>query len=101
MGGGLNQSGNSRLWIRQEVEHSLRRLQTDYINQYQLHCPDPQTSVEETLGVLTDLIREGGFSSALNNGRNFHEALTSKKWLSLNSLFYPLPLFCSTPYPSK
>ncbi len=59
MGPGENMSGNSRRWIRYEVEQSLRRLGTDRIDLYQIHRPDPRTDVEETLSVLTDLIREG------------------------------------------
>jgi aryl-alcohol dehydrogenase-like predicted oxidoreductase len=59
MGEGKNRSGNSRRWIRYEVEQSLRRLGTDRIDLYQIHRPDPKTDVEETLSVLTDLIREG------------------------------------------
>src|SRR5215467_753890 len=59
MGPGLNEHGNSRLWIAREVEHSLRRLRTDHIDLYQIHRPDPETDVEETLGVLTDLQRAG------------------------------------------
>src|ERR1035437_5320279 len=59
MGPGENMSGNSRRWIRYEVEQSLRRLGTDRIDLYQIHRPDPGTDVEETLSVLTDLIREG------------------------------------------
>jgi aryl-alcohol dehydrogenase-like predicted oxidoreductase len=54
-----NQQGNSRRWIIQEVENSLRRLQTDWIDLYQVHRWDPETSHEETLGALTDLQRAG------------------------------------------
>ncbi len=54
-----NMSGNARRWIVQEVEHSLRRLQTDWIDLYQIHRFDPRTDHEETLGALTDLQRAG------------------------------------------
>jgi aryl-alcohol dehydrogenase-like predicted oxidoreductase len=54
-----NMTGNSRRWIVQEVEHSLRRLQTDWIDLYQIHRWDPWTDHEETLGALTDLQRAG------------------------------------------
>jgi aryl-alcohol dehydrogenase-like predicted oxidoreductase len=59
MGEGPNRRGNSRLWIAREVEDSLRRLGTDHIDLYQIHRPDPDTDVEETLGALTDLQRQG------------------------------------------
>ena len=49
----------SRRYIRIAVEASMRRLQTDWIDLYQMHQPDPQTPIEETLEVLTDLVREG------------------------------------------
>jgi aryl-alcohol dehydrogenase-like predicted oxidoreductase len=51
--------GNSRRWIVQEVEQSLRRLRTDWIDLYQVHRPERETDVEETLGALTDLQRAG------------------------------------------
>jgi aryl-alcohol dehydrogenase-like predicted oxidoreductase len=54
-----NMRGNSRRWIVQEVEASLRRLQTDWIDLYQIHRWDPATAHEETLGALTDLQRAG------------------------------------------
>ncbi len=59
MGDDPNQRGNSRRWIVREVEHSLRRLQTDWIDLYQVHRPDPQTDFDETLGALSDLVRQG------------------------------------------
>jgi aryl-alcohol dehydrogenase-like predicted oxidoreductase len=59
MGKGQNERGNSRLWIMQEVENSLRRLGTDHIDLYQLHRPDPSMDMEETLSALTDLVRQG------------------------------------------
>ncbi len=59
MGDDPNQRGNSRRWIVREVENSLRRLQTDWIDLYQIHRPEPDTDVDETLGALTDLIRAG------------------------------------------
>jgi aryl-alcohol dehydrogenase-like predicted oxidoreductase len=54
-----NQFGNSRRWIVQEVENSLRRLKTDWIDLYQIHRPEPDTDIEETLGALSDLVHAG------------------------------------------
>src|ERR1700721_1558607 len=59
MGEDPNQQGNSRRWIMQAVEASLRRLQTDHIDLYQIHRPAPETDIEETLSAFTDLIRAG------------------------------------------
>jgi aryl-alcohol dehydrogenase-like predicted oxidoreductase len=59
MGDDPNQRGGSRKWILREVENSLRRLDTDYIDLYQVHRPSQNTDVDETLGALTDLVRQG------------------------------------------
>ncbi|SCL44529.1 Predicted oxidoreductase [Micromonospora citrea] len=59
MGEGRNRSGNSRRWIIRAVEDSLRRLDTDWIDLYQVHRPDDSTDIEETLSVLSDLVHQG------------------------------------------
>jgi aryl-alcohol dehydrogenase-like predicted oxidoreductase len=59
MGEDPNQAGNSRRWIMREVEASLKRLQTDWIDLYQIHRWDPWTDHEETLGALSDLVAQG------------------------------------------
>jgi aryl-alcohol dehydrogenase-like predicted oxidoreductase len=59
MGDDPNEYGNSRRWIVREVENSLRRLGTDWIDLYQIHRPEPDTDIDETLGALSDLIAAG------------------------------------------
>jgi aryl-alcohol dehydrogenase-like predicted oxidoreductase len=59
MGRDANMGGNSRRWIVRECEASLRRLETDYIDLYQIHRPDPSCEIDETLAALSDLIHAG------------------------------------------
>ena len=59
MGDDPNQQGNSRRWLMRAVDDSLRRLQTDHIDLFQIHRPAPDTDIEETLSALTDLVRAG------------------------------------------
>ncbi|MEA3075861.1 MAG: hypothetical protein QOF60_769 [Actinomycetota bacterium] len=59
MGSDPNQQGNSRRWIVKEIDNSLRRLQTDYVDLYQIHRPDPSTDIDETLSALSDLVHQG------------------------------------------
>ena len=59
MGDDPNRQGSSRRWIIRAVEDSLRRLDTDWIDLYQVHRPRTDTDIEETLGALTDLVRQG------------------------------------------
>jgi aryl-alcohol dehydrogenase-like predicted oxidoreductase len=59
MGSDPNEQGNSRRWLVREVEASLTRLGTDYLDLYQIHRPSPDTDIDDTLGALTDLVRAG------------------------------------------
>jgi aryl-alcohol dehydrogenase-like predicted oxidoreductase len=59
MDGNPNHRGNSRRWIMQEVDRSLARLGTDWIDLYQVHRPDDSADIDETLGALSDLVRAG------------------------------------------
>jgi aryl-alcohol dehydrogenase-like predicted oxidoreductase len=59
MGEDPNMAGNTRRWILRACEDSLRRLDCDYIDLYQIHRPDPDTDVDETLGALSDLVHQG------------------------------------------
>ncbi|HEY4828918.1 MAG TPA: aldo/keto reductase [Solirubrobacteraceae bacterium] len=59
MGDDPNEFGNSRRWITREVENSLKRLNTDWIDLYQIHRPEFDTDLDETLGVLSDLVHAG------------------------------------------
>jgi aryl-alcohol dehydrogenase-like predicted oxidoreductase len=59
MGEGRNRSGNSRRWLTRALDDSLKRLQTNWIDLYQVHRPDPATDIEETLSALTDFVAAG------------------------------------------
>src|SRR5947207_7853107 len=59
MGDDPNQRGLSRRHIRESIDASLRRLRTDYVDLYQIHCFDYETPIEETLRALDDVVRAG------------------------------------------
>ena len=79
--GDPNQRGNSRRWIVREVENSLRRMNTDWIDLYQVHRPDADTDVEETLAALTDLQRQGKIRAFGSSTFPAH-AMVQAQWTS-------------------
>ncbi|GAA2225257.1 aldo/keto reductase [Streptomyces nogalater] len=81
MGDDPNSSGNSRRWIRRAVEDSLRRLDTDRIDLYQVHRPDPHTDLDETLSVLSDLVREGKVM-AIGSSDFPAEQMVESRWVA-------------------
>jgi aryl-alcohol dehydrogenase-like predicted oxidoreductase len=81
MGEGPNRSGNSRRWILQEVDNSLRRLRTDWIDLYQVHRPEPACDIDETLGALTDLVRAGKIRYLGSSTFPAH-AIVEAQWVS-------------------
>ena len=87
MGDGTNDRGASRYHIKQQVEDSLRLLQTDYIDLYQIHRPDPNTPIEETLRALDDLVHQGKvryIGGSNYNGWQTAEAVLKARALGLN-----------------
>jgi aryl-alcohol dehydrogenase-like predicted oxidoreductase len=80
-GGDPNQRGNSRRWIVQEVEQSLRRLGTEWIDLYQVHRPERDTDVEETLSALTDLQRQGKIRAFGSSTFPAHEVVEAQ-WVA-------------------
>ena len=81
MGDDPNERGNSRRWIIREVEASLQRLGTDWIDLYQIHRPDPDTDIDETLGARTDLVRAGKVRYIGSSTFPAHE-IVEAQWVS-------------------
>ncbi len=81
MGEDPNQRGNSRRWIVRALEDSLRRLQTDHVDLFQMHRPDADTDVEETLSALTDLMRAGKIR-AIGGSSYPASAIVEAQWVS-------------------
>src|SRR3954452_17661302 len=76
-----NHRGASRRWIMQEVENSLRRLGTDYIDLYQAHRPDPTVDLNETLGALSDLVHQGKVR-AIGSSTYPAELIVEAQWVA-------------------
>jgi aryl-alcohol dehydrogenase-like predicted oxidoreductase len=80
-GGDPNKRGNSRRWIVRELENSLRRLGTDWIDLYQVHRPERETDIEETLSALTDLRSEGKIRAFGSSTFPAHQVVEAQ-WVS-------------------
>src|SRR5215470_5245048 len=75
------QAGGSRRWITRAVEGSLRRLDTDYIDLYQMHRPDPNTDIDETLAALSDLVHSGKVR-AIGSSTFPAEQIVEARWVA-------------------
>ncbi|MDH6180036.1 aryl-alcohol dehydrogenase-like predicted oxidoreductase [Microbacteriaceae bacterium SG_E_30_P1] len=84
-----NHQGGSRRWITTAIENSLRRLGTDYIDIYQLHRPDPNTDLEETLSVLSDLVRAGKVR-AIGSSTTPASMIVQGQWVAARRGLQPL-----------
>jgi aryl-alcohol dehydrogenase-like predicted oxidoreductase len=96
MGEGPNDRGGSRWYIKRAVEASLKRLNTDYIDLYQMHHPDPMTPIEETLRALDDLVKAGNvrYVGCSNfNGWQLSEAFWTSRVNHLNSFVTVQPRY--------
>jgi len=96
MGDGPNDRGGSRRYVMRAVEASLKRLQTDYIDLYQMHWPDPTTPIEETLRALDDVVKSGkvryiGCSNF--DGWQLSEAMWTSRVNNLNSFITVQPRY--------
>jgi len=76
-----NRKGASRRWIVEEVEHSLRRLRTDYLDVYQQHHFDATTALDETLGALSDLVHQGKVR-VLGSSNFAPERIVEAQWVA-------------------
>jgi aryl-alcohol dehydrogenase-like predicted oxidoreductase len=81
MGADPNMAGNSRRWILREVENSLRRLRTDWIDLYQVHRPDPTCDVDDTLSALSDLVHQGKIR-VIGSSTFPAESIVESQWVS-------------------
>jgi aryl-alcohol dehydrogenase (NADP+) len=77
----VNEGGGSRRWILRAVEASLRRLETDYIDVYQLHRRDFRTDLEESLGAMSDLVHQGKVR-AIGMSATPAETIVEAQWVS-------------------
>jgi aryl-alcohol dehydrogenase-like predicted oxidoreductase len=81
MGRDPNMTGSSRRWIVRECEASLRRLQTDHLDLYQVHRPDPSCDMDETLSALSDLVHQGKVRAIGSSTYQAHQ-IVEAQWVA-------------------
>jgi aryl-alcohol dehydrogenase-like predicted oxidoreductase len=81
MGRDPNMTGSSRRWIVRECEASLRRLQTDHLDLYQVHRPDPSCDIDETLSALSDLVHQGKVRAIGSSTYQAHQ-IVEAQWVA-------------------